>query len=102
MGSSSDFSKVPAGSVQSPPHILLIIARRLFHLRMSSRHLGDSGFAVATLARDAVLAPAKAEVAVLLVFANHGRGHLRGRSHNQVGAGGLRLGGRRACTGNGM
>ena len=31
----------------------------------------------------------------------HGRGHLRGRSRHQVGAGVLRFGGRRACTGNG-
>ena len=72
---------------------------RRSHLRMSSRHLRDSGFTVATLIRDSVLAPAKAAVAVLLVFANHSRGHLRGRSRHQVGAGGLRLGGRRVCTG---
>ena len=43
-------------------------------------------------------APAKAAVAVLLVFANHSRGH-RGRSRHEVGAGNLRLGGRRVCTG---
>jgi hypothetical protein len=35
-------------------------------------------------------------------FVVHGRGHLRGRSRHQVGAGGLRLGGRRACTGRGV
>jgi len=69
---------------------------------MSSRHLRDSGFTVATLTRESVLAPTKAAVAVLLVFANHGRGHLRGRSRHQVGAGGLRLGGRRICTGSGV
>ena len=66
---------------------------------MSSRLLRNSGFTVTTLARDSVIAPAKAAVAILLVFANHGRGHLRGRSRHEVGARGLRLGGRRVCTG---
>ena len=35
------------------------------------------------------------------VLVVHGRGHLRGRSRHQVGAGGLQLGGRRICTGRG-
>ena len=34
------------------------------------------------------------------VLVVHGRGHLRGRSRHMVGAGGLRLGGRRICTGS--
>jgi len=36
---------------------------------------------------------------VVDVLVVHSRGHLRGRSRHQVGAGGLRLGGRRVCTG---
>ena len=36
------------------------------------------------------------------VLVVHGRGHMRGRCRHQVGAGGLRLGGRRTCTGRGV
>ena len=35
------------------------------------------------------------------VLVVHGRGNLRDRSRHQVSAGGLRLGGRRICTGSG-